>query len=549
MIFLFFLISIFSVFGEESAREAIYSTEYSDNILIPKLNGLVFYDQQNSVKLDGDLSLNGICTRDICVPDKKCFKKKMQTFLGKSLSITDLQKLKNTIVEYYKCNFYPLIVVTTPSDQDVTTGVLRILIIQGRLGKLQSCGANYFSNEKIACDIRTQPGQIIDFYCMMQDLNWINRNPFRDTDIIYSPGEKLGYTDVTLQTCDRRPYRIYGGYENTGNIIAGNSRYYAGVDFGNLFNSDHQFRYLAVMSPNTSRWFAQTGTYIAPLRCRHIAEFYGSYVRSLPNEEEDTDLKGNSWQVAGKYIIPFNFCSFETELILGYKFQRTNNFLSFASNDIFDEDFDISQFLLGYEVKKSYLCGQTAFGLKLFMSPGGMTAFNKTKIFELQRPGAQADYIYGVAFFDQYLQFYQGYSWVLNTKFQYSSAKLLPLEEFSLGGFYTVRGYDENEVIGDNGILIKNELRTPPKCFSKKMGSSSIQGLIFVDFGVVADADQNIVSDNSEVLASIGPGVRLQICDYFQARADYGIKLRQIDRLVDDSDSNGRLHVSATLAF
>lgn len=548
LIFLLTLSSFLSLSAQENQEGFTDRSQVNEEVLLPRLSGLVFYDRKNCVNLDGDLYLEGIKLANICIPDQKCFEKKMRAFLGKKVTPSSLQKLKNTIIDHYKCNFYPLIVVTTPSEQDVTTGVLRILILQGKLGKLQACGAKYFSNEKIACQIRTKPGQVIDFYCMMQDLNWINRNSFLDTDIIYSPGDELGYTDITLQTCDRKPIRVYGGYENTGNIVAGNSRYYAGVDFGNIFNLDHELRYLVVMSPNTSKWFAHTGTYTAPLRWRHVAELYGSYTRALPNEGEDIDLKGNGWQVAGRYIVPINFYSFESEAFLGYKFQRTNNFLAFASNEVFNEYFDISQFILGYEIKKSYFCGQTAFGVKLFMSPGGMTAFNKTKIFEVQRPGAQANYVYGVAFFDQFLQFYDGYSWVLNTKFQYSSTKLLPIEEFSLGGFYTIRGYDENEVIGDNGILIKNEVRTPLWCFIKKQ-KASLQALAFIDFGVIADADQNIISQNSTVLASIGPGVRFQVYDNIQARVDYGLKLKQIHRLVDDSDSVGRFHVSATLAF
>lgn len=544
IILLLIITSCCSLFGQSPYEENSTNDDYS-----PKLNGLIFYGKRNCVKLEGELSFKGVKTENICIPDENCFCKRMQKFLKKPLTMDLIQKIKNEVIEHYKCNYYPLVLVSAPSGQDITSGVLRLVVLKGKLGKLKACGAQYYCNEDIACQISTKPGQEIDFYCMMQDLNWINRSPFRQTDIIYSPGEEIGYTDVTLQTCDSKPFKIYGGYENTGNIIAGNSRYFGGIDVGNIFYTDHQFRYLVMMSPRTNRWFAQTATYTAPFSWRQILELHGSYARALPNQGSETDLKGRGWDVSGRYIMPFNFYSFETEFYFGYIFKRTNNFLNFASNEVFLQDFDISEFVLSYEGKRSFLCGQTATGLKLFLSPGGMTAFNKTDIFEILRPGAKAEYIYGTAYFDQYLEFFKGYSWLLNAKFQLSSTKLLPSEQFSLGGFYTIRGYDENEVIGDNGFLLKNELRTRPLCLPNRC-PGTIQFLAFVDFGFLWDADQSIVSQNTEVLGSIGPALRYEWGEKVLVRVDYGYKLNNnIDRLVDDSDNVGRFHVAATLAF
>lgn len=512
------------------------------------LNGLVFYGKKNKVDLEGYKDLCGIKLECIDVPDQKCFCEKMKTFLGKPISAQMIREIKTKVIDYYKFHKYPLIVVMTPEGQDVTSGVLRVLILKGKLGNLKACGARYYSNEKIACEIRTCPGEEIDFYKMMDDLTWINRNPYLDTDIVYSPAEEIGFTDVTLQTCDRFPVKVYAGYENTGNIIGGNSRYLVGVNAGNFFSLDHQLRYLFITASDFNRWYAHTGNYMLPFRWRHILEVNGAYSESRPDLDVTMDMKGYGWRVGSRYIMPFNFCSIESELFFGYQFKRTNNFLTFAQTLVFDKDFDISQFVLGYVAKKSYYCGQTAAGITLYISPGDMTKYNTTEIFEQERPGAQSDYIYGEFYFDQYLQFWKGFSWVFNFKAQLSSEKLLPLEAFSLGGYYTVRGYDENEVIGDNGFLIKNEIRSRPWCWFKRM-KGQLQGLIFVDFGLVADADKNIISSNSTVLASIGPGLRYQLCENLLARADYGWQLHDINRLIDESNKSGRFHVAVTLSF
>lgn len=44
---------------------------------------------------------------------------------------------------------------------------------------------------------------------------------------------------------------------------------------------------------------------------------------------------------------------------------------------------------------------------------------------------------------------------------QLTPDSLLPLEQFSVGGIATVRGYGQNQLVTDNGVLGSLEVRLP----------------------------------------------------------------------------------------
>ena len=106
--------------------------------------------------------------------------------------------------------------------------------------------------------------------------------------------------------------------------------------------------------------------------------------------------------------------------------------------------------------------GQTSFGLEVYYRATIKTRTDNDSDFNQLRVNASADYFYGRLNIERSPASRTDFPYVLRGWGQLSSDRLLPSEEIALGGFSTVRGYDERVVIGDNGIIINNELRTPP---------------------------------------------------------------------------------------
>lgn len=101
---------------------------------------------------------------------------------------------------------------------------------------------------------------------------------------------------------------------------------------------------------------------------------------------------------------------------------------------------------------------------------------------------------------------------------QLTPNSLLSLERFSIGGVDTVRGYRQNQLVADNGVLGSVEVRVPV--------TSDPRVLQLVPFFEVGTAWNNREADpNPATVASLGLGLRWLMTPDFSLRLDYGIPL------------------------
>ena len=124
---------------------------------------------------------------------------------------------------------------------------------------------------------------------------------------------------------------------------------------------------------------------------------------------------------------------------------------------------------------------------------------------------------------------------LLRSDFQASNRPLVPVEQFSLGGALSVRGYRQDILLGDNGLFSSAELRATVARIPN--WNTSIQLTPFLDFGKVWNSDDLAFDTNT--LVSTGIGLRIQTGDYFTARIDYGIPLVDLDSQGDSLQEEG----------
>ena len=102
---------------------------------------------------------------------------------------------------------------------------------------------------------------------------------------------------------------------------------------------------------------------------------------------------------------------------------------------------------------------------------------------------------------------------------QLTPDSLLPLEQFTLGGAGTVRGYRQNQEIGDNAVVGTIELYIP--LISDRFNENTLNLVPFFDGGTV----WNNSNDEAEALASLGIGLNWQFKDWLSVRVDWGLPL------------------------
>ena len=112
---------------------------------------------------------------------------------------------------------------------------------------------------------------------------------------------------------------------------------------------------------------------------------------------------------------------------------------------------------------------------------------------------------------------------VVRSDVQLAGGRLLPIEQFGLGGPDTVRGYRQDVLLADSGIFSSAELRYPILRTADKKGV--LQVTPFVDFGNVWNAGGRIAALESNTLLSAGLGLRWQYGERWNARGGWGIPL------------------------
>lgn len=123
---------------------------------------------------------------------------------------------------------------------------------------------------------------------------------------------------------------------------------------------------------------------------------------------------------------------------------------------------------------------------------------------------------------------------LLRSDIQLSTSDLVPLEQFSVGGISSVRGYRQDVLLDNQGVFASAEVRIPLYRWSNNQNAFSL--IPFVDFGTVWGDSAQLEEDT---LVSVGAGIQLALSDRLRARLDYGIPLIELDSIPKTAQENG----------
>lgn len=522
-----------------------------DQVLVPVLRGLVFLARPPELRPQG-IATEGLHVAGVPLLETAEFRALASPYLGRPLSMRGLNQLTRDTVLYLRRHDRPVVDVLVP-EQAIATGTVQILVIEGRLGEVRVEGNRWFTPAQIAGSVRARPGQVIEGGPLLADLLWINQNPFRQVDLVFSRGAQPGETDLVLRTRDRFPLRVYTGYEDSGNALTGYDRVLAGVNWGNAFGRDEQLNYQLSASPDFRKLVAHSGSYVMPLQApRHTLMVFGSYAESQPELAGGLfALQGRSWQLSARYRMPLTARGTWTRLLsAGVDFKRSNNNLSFGGMQVFAQESDVVQVLAAFSTSHTDKHGQTSGELTLAFSPGGLTAGNHTSAYQAARSFARPDYAYARFEFERLTKLPAGLTWLARGTAQLASANLLGSEQLGLGGAGSLRGYEEREANGDKGFVLVNELHAVPRSQAHSFGRTQANGrldpYVFLDYGLVASHRRLSGEPGHLELASAGLGFRYSLGGHLNLRADYGWQLKDSD--VSDGRRNHRGHVSIVLS-
>jgi hemolysin activation/secretion protein len=551
--------------------------------IIGNLKGLVLIDNISKMKKKG-VSGSGIMPQDLPMLDDQIVKDRLAAFLGKPVTQGTLKEINRVIINWYRERKYPFVDVAAPAGQDVTNGVIQIVVMESHFsGKLSARGNKWFSSDFLVSQVRLKPGDRINIEKLEDDKNWINQNPFRLVNIVANRGTDPATTDLTVDTVQEKiPLRAYAGYNNSGQLALGHDRWEFGFTWGNALWQDDQFSYQLSTSNdfwhNREQFFGKedrpsfvghTISYEIATGWRDKITIYGSYLESSPLLGPFLGFAGTDASAGIRYTTKLpSTRKFDEKISGGWEFKTSNNNLEFGGFQVSNYTTEVAQFFLEYDATNRDDYGQTDLTNTLVLSPGGMTDGNNDRLYALQTcgtlkcPGApHANYVYDHVVLTRVtglpqgqptadaLGWFGGVTSITRLVAQISNGNLIPSEQMGIGGVDTVRGYDDRVANASEGVFASEELRTPGFSLANMLLHTNspwndlTQLGVFYDYGSVFDADTR----GSVELESVGLGFHLLSGPDQNVRIDlnYGWQLRKLPGTSDHSQFG---HVAVVIA-
>jgi hemolysin activation/secretion protein len=534
-------------------------SDHDNTVIVPLLKGLVFVANPQAFQKAG-VSTGGVSMTAVPLIDRAAAREAFAAYLGQPLTFKGLNEITSKVSALYKQANHPLVDVVAP-EQDVSSGVIQIVVSEFRVGEVRVEGNRWFSENLVSAPITYQHGDTINTNQLLNQLDAANANPFRRVDLVYQPSSQPGYTDLVLNTTDRFPVTAYAGFDNSGTAVTGRSRWNLGATWGNALGLDQNLSYQFSASDN---FFSQNGTvnymsnslnWTMPLRGgTDSLSLLLNYQLSTPDIGVDFGYKGKSGVAGIRYSIGLpRTRKFVETLQLGFDFKVTNNNLAFGGTQVSRTSTEIDQFPVAYAFNVTDSRGSSAFTTTLVYSPGGLTPTNDSAYFQpginqSGIPGAMSRYVYWRTDFTRLTKLpYKGV-YAFRALGQTSTTNLLYTEKLSAGGPDLLRGYDPNSVYGDRGVVISNELRTPGLKPWPEHSLGEAQFYTFWDYGHLQAAQAFAGAINSVNASSVGTGVRYELRSNFIAHVNYGRALIQLPN-TNSQARNNFTEVALTVAY
>ena len=456
----------------------------------------------------------------------------LRGLLGKPITMPLMEDIRTAIGKRLLAMHRPYAAISFPRQQ-VRDGVLQVLVIESRLGKVQVEGAHYFSPRQYREALRMKSGDPLDTQTLSAAANAINGNKFRQAALVNSPGEEVGTTDLTIRAKDRLPLEFNFGFNNTGNNATNMYRLNAGVDWGNAFWRGDDLNYQFSASPDLHKLQQHSLTYTTTMPWGDILSLMGSYATNYNDAQGLVSSSGKNINASARYahaLPPMG--SANGRLTFGYDYKSTNNNVLFGGMTVFPTTTEIDQFLASIDAGMPDRYGSTRIGLTLVGSPGNMTGRNTDAAFASQQAGASAHYAYARLQLERVTTLPARLNWHSLVTAQVSSGNLLPSEQLVFAGRQSVRGFVEQSATRDEGVTWQNELRAPElgKSLGKLLGLGERAGTftpyLFLDAGVGNNHTRLDGAPSSRVsVISAGPAMSWQLSSRLTVNVSWGFPL------------------------
>ncbi|MGB7442003.1 MAG: ShlB/FhaC/HecB family hemolysin secretion/activation protein [Coleofasciculaceae cyanobacterium] len=455
-----------------------------------------------------------------------------QTYENREVTFEDLLQLRSAIIQLYIENGYITSGAFLLDSQDLSTGTVQVQVVEGELEQIEIGGLNQLREGYVRSRLEQATSSPLNQPRLEEALQLLQLNPLiEQVNAELAPSTTVGKNILRVSLKEAPAFHAAITTENDQSPSVGSLQGNLEVSHDNLLGFGDRF---SVNYGRTEGLDLYDVSYTIPVNSR-------SGTLSFRYNNGDSDVIEDDFRDIGirsktqTYSLGFRQPltrkpTSEFALSLSFDLRRSQTFIledrpfSFTEGPEDGESkvtvIRFSQDWVNRDARR-VLAARSQFSL-------GIDAFDAT----VNDTGTDGQFFSWLGQFQWVQQLSPRNLLVARINAQLTPDSLLSLERFSLGGVDTIRGYRQNQLIADNGIMGSVEVRIP---LTKDPRVLQLEP--FFEIGTVWNNGD--IDPDPATIAGLGLGLQWLINPDLSLRLDYGIPLISVSDRDNSLQENG----------
>jgi hemolysin activation/secretion protein len=463
--------------------------------------------------------------------------KTLEPFTKHPISFAELLKAQEAISQLYVKSGYITSGAFIP-PQELKNGIVKIEVIEGEVESINITGLQRLKAGYLRSRLGLATKAPLNQNRLLQSLQMLQLDPLiTNLSAELAAGSRAGVSTLEIKVREAQAFSTQLSIDNQRSPSVGSIRRQLQISHNNLLGFGDRF-HVGYINTDGSNSLDDL-SYSFPINAYNgtISLNYSltnSNIIEKPFNTLDIQSESRNYQIT--YLQPVKQTPNE-EFSLGLTASRQESQtsllnipfpLSIGANEQGETKISALRFFQEYTKRN----GEQVFALRSQFS-FGIDALNST--INNQAPDSQFITWRGQS---QYLRLLTpDTTLLLRSDLQLADRPLVPLEQLSIGGQQSIRGYRQDQLLADNGLFTSAELRTSILKIPK--WQTTVQLSPFFDFGTVWNHSDSEVKIPKQTLSSVGLGLRFLVGNNFNARIDWGIPLVKLDITGNTLQENG----------
>ena len=392
---------------------------------------------------------------------------------GRCLTLDDINNITKRLTnEYVRQGYVTSRAFLGPQDLAtgvLATGVLYVTIVEGRIEHIVPAPSSGIDPRQLMAVFPGLKGKILNLRDIEQGLDQINRLPSNNATMNIEPGREFGSSVVVIDNEPQKSWRASAGVDNYGQRETGRHQYTLTFEKDNFIGSFDQFMFTynsdlhSVFRGVNSRASGNNhglGIYETlvlgwwTLSLSYNNYKYDSKVHGLASEYSSKG-SSNTWRFGLDRVLHRDAAGKTSAGVL-LNVHDVNNYFEGVYLDA--SSYFLTSLAFSLSHSRRIMGGSLSarleqrFGVPLFGAERDKNPEHSTPRREYSKTSFSLNWYRPFALGDQ------NFAWSCAFSGQLSPDTLYGSERFYLGSIYTVRGFEDSPLGGDEGVLLRNEL-------------------------------------------------------------------------------------------